>query len=120
MQKYFGNFAEDRWNDSKAGWPCVADHFDVKISEPDVVFAAYSIDGYEGDALVLFRQDGKLWEVSGSHCSCFGLEGQWEPEEVTLDELRHRVRAAGRYGVWKEFTIDIWEALRDCEGTPHA
>ena len=41
---------------------------------------AYS-SAYEGAAHVFYLHEGKLWEVSGAHCSCYGLEDQWEPEE---------------------------------------
>lgn len=59
---------------------------------PDVIlFASYGGASYKGDALVLFERDGKLFEVHGSHCSCYGLEGQWEPAEVTWPALRLRV-----------------------------
>ena len=29
--------------------------------------------------------------MNGSHCSCYGLEGQWEPEETDLEAIRHRL-----------------------------
>ena len=40
---------------------------------------------------MLFEQNGKLYEVHGSHCSWYGLEEQWEPEEVDLVELENRL-----------------------------
>lgn len=55
-----------------------------------VLFAAYELD-YEGQALVVFRRNRKLYEVNGSHCSCYGLEDQWTPEETTVEALRHRI-----------------------------
>lgn len=33
------------------------------------------------------RATGKLFEFSGGHCSCYGFEGQYEPEETTLAYL---------------------------------
>ena len=66
--------------------------FDVPpIEDVEILLASYSRDNYEGDAFVLFKQKGKLWEVNGSHCSCFELEGQWDPEETTVESLRHRM-----------------------------
>ena len=62
-----------------------------KYSNINILFASYGCECYEGDAWVLFEQNGKLYEVSGSHCSCYGLEGQWQPEEVSLEELEHRL-----------------------------
>lgn len=45
-----------------------------------------------GEAFVLFVEDNRLYEVHGSHCSCYGLEGQWEPEETLLEALQHRIQ----------------------------
>lgn len=75
-----------------------------------ILFASYTYEGYEGSAWVLFTKGGKLYEVSGSHCSCYGLEGQWEPQETSLKALEMRVRGkdwgTSRYdgsGFSKEF-----------------
>ena len=66
----------------------------------EVLLASYGTEDFSGDAFVLFRKDGKLYEVNGSHCSCYGLEDQsysgerhtqWEPEETTIEALRHRL-----------------------------
>jgi hypothetical protein len=57
----------------------------------NVLLASYDIDGYEGYAFVLFEHNGQLYEVHGSHCSCHGLEGQWDPEETSEEALRHRL-----------------------------
>lgn len=56
----------------------------------DVLLAWYGYGSYCGDSFVLFRKDGKLFENHGSHCSCYGLEGQWDPEETTPDALEKR------------------------------
>ena len=70
---------------------------DFKATDPGVnyqiLLAYYDIDGYDGDAFVLYRDinTGKLYEVHGSHCSCYGLEDQWEPEETTKQALRTRM-----------------------------
>ena len=53
-----------------------------------VLYACYDRGGYDGRAIVIFERDGQLYEVFGSHCSCHGLEGQWEPGEVTRESLR--------------------------------
>ena len=83
----------------------------------DVVLAAYWTGSYEGDALVIFRKDGKLFEVHGSHCSCFGLAGQWEPEEVDPEVLLGRLDRAGEYAYGAEgaFKDDIRKALSAAE-----
>jgi hypothetical protein len=74
-------------------WNSVDDltgNFEIDKSElrgAEVLFASYVQGGYEGSAIVVFRQNGKLYEVHGGHCSCNGLEGQWSPEEATADSL---------------------------------
>lgn len=68
---------------------------DIKI-----LVAFYSLENYSGNAIVIFEYDGKLFEVNGSHCSCYGLEGQWEPEEITKEYISHRINN----GEW----VDNW------------
>jgi len=38
--------------------------------------------GWEGSAYFLMkhRETGDFYEASGSHCSCFGFEEQWDPK----------------------------------------
>lgn len=115
MPIYFDNFAEADWNNVPAGWPRVQEDFGIKREEPEVLFASYTYEYYEGDALVVFREDGKLYEVSGSHCSCYGLEDQWEPEETTVETLRARLLAAGRYGIWKDRATELHEVITRLE-----
>lgn len=74
-----------------AGWTDIAERFHIthlKLREPKYVWAEYDHDVCDGSALVIFR-DGSaangLWKtVYGSHCSCFGLEDQWKPEEFDV------------------------------------
>lgn len=53
-----------------------------------IIFAAYDCADYEGHANVVFVENGKLYMVTGSHCSCFGLEDCWEPEEMPIVALK--------------------------------
>ena len=86
-EKYFGNFSDRRdvannFLDSgfhDEDWEVPA-YFPT---EDEILFASYGGCSYAGDALVLFERDGKLFEVNGSHGSCYGLEGQWNPEETS-------------------------------------
>lgn len=83
---YLGSFSDKQDVESNFSLP------EGQLDKANVLVACYSNECYEGYAFVLFEEDGKLNEVHGSHCSCYGLEGQWEPEDVTLDELKHRVK----------------------------
>lgn len=44
--------------------------------------------GCDSSSFYLFEKEGKLYEVHGSHCSCYGFEEQWEPEETSLEYLK--------------------------------
>lgn len=56
-----------------------------------VHIAWYGYGDYCGSSLVIFEKDGKLYEVNGSHCSCYGLEGQWAPELTSWEALDMRI-----------------------------
>ena len=65
-------------------------YFRIDSSELEgckILFACYGYEDCDGEAFVLYEYDGKLYEVHGSHCSCYGLEEQWEPEETTVEAL---------------------------------
>ena len=84
MKVYFENFSclED-----------VVSNFCISAEQlegVEILYAMYDTPDYEGYAQVIFRKDGKLYEVNGSHCSCMGLEDQWSPEETTVDALLFR------------------------------
>ncbi len=67
-----------------------------------ILLASYTYEDYSGDAFVLCKKDGVLYEVNGSHCSCYGLEGQWAPEATTKAALVARMRD-GRLGIdWQD------------------
>lgn len=56
----------------------------------NILFAAYEYIYYSGNAIVIFERDSKLYEVHGSHCSCNGLEGQWNEEDTTWEAIATR------------------------------
>jgi hypothetical protein len=78
----------------------------------EVLLAWYGQEDWEGDAFVLYRQDGKLYEVHGGHCSCYGLEGQWDPEETDVATLRHRMMN-GRLGLYYSDAGKVKAALSE-------
>lgn len=81
----------------------------LPVVEPDAVLitAEYESGGYEGDAYVLFKSGNQYYEVHGSHCSCYGLEGMWSPEVTTEEALRHRVEKGSSYGAFNSCKGDI-------------
>jgi hypothetical protein len=77
----------------------------------EIIAAEYTYECYSGSAMVVYRgADGLLYEAHGSHCSCYGLEGQWEPEEVSRAALTHRF-TRGTPGETDEFRIAVRDWL---------
>lgn len=79
----------------------VLNNFNVGEFKGKILFAEYDTPPYEGYAQVLFLEGGKIFEVYGSHCSCFGLENQWEPTEVTYELLKHYYKSGTK--MWNKF-----------------
>ena len=87
MSKYFGEYFGSR-EDVRLQFS--AENIADFPTEDEILFAAYDTPPYEGYALVVYARDGVLYEVNGSHCSCNGLEGQWEPEATPRAALAMR------------------------------
>lgn len=76
-------------------WSCWQDvERDFQLAKgsvaPDrVLLAAYdeSDAGYDGYADVVYRIGDRYFRVQAAHCSCYGLEGQWEAEEYSREEF---------------------------------
>ena len=60
-----------------------------ELEKYDILAAGYWTGDYEGSGWVLVRNrvTKQLMEVHGAHCSCYGLEGQWEPTPTTVAYL---------------------------------
>lgn len=94
----------------------IAREFQIDESELEgykILFAAYKYEDYSGSALVILSKDGKLFEVNGSHCSCMGLEGQWSPEETSLEVIR--MRDLSYYGFEKDTESILLDILFEKE-----
>ena len=91
-------------------WTDVCRWFEEDVAQPDeVLLAVYDMDGYEGSADVIYRNGDRYYWARGSHCSCYGLEGQWEPEEYSAYLLIAALRR-GHHFYWAG---DHADALRD-------
>jgi hypothetical protein len=88
---------------------------DVVLKNDEVLLAAYGAENYEGYAVVIFERNGKLYEAHGSHCSCQGLEGQWNPEETSLEALMFRFENMDEYSrnrMVEEYGEEFYSAYR--------
>jgi hypothetical protein len=93
IDKYFGGF--DDFEDMMESF-----HVDPKalgLTDKNILLACYDTPSYEGYAFVLLKRGKKLYEVHGSHCSCNGLEDQWDEGETSWEALEARVKI-GRKG----------------------
>jgi len=118
------------WMEKYSGWDSLEEVKQAFFGdeEPDdfptddeIVVAWYDYAYYEGRAFVLFRRDGKLFEVNAWHCSCYEVEGQWEPEETSVAALKMRKPAAFPFcveykGLYEEF-VELLDSLTE-ERTP--
>jgi hypothetical protein len=61
------------------------------LDKYDILIAYQSVGswGCDSSAFLLLRdkETGELLENHGSHCSCYGFEGQFEPEQTTIEYL---------------------------------
>lgn len=79
-----------------------------------IILADYTYEDYSGSAYVLFEGiDGKLYEVYGSHCSCYGLEDQWSIEETTVEAFQELIDRGVNNVDWNGVLIaDILKLLK--------
>jgi len=58
----------------------------------NVLIAYESVGSWGCDSSSYFlmkeKSTGELFEFSGSHCSCYGFEGQYSPEPVSIEYLK--------------------------------
>ena len=78
------------------------------VKDYKVLYAWYESADYSGNAFVLLKKGRKLYEVNGSHCSCSGLEGQFELEETNVETLLKRKH----YGVNPEVIQGLVKKLK--------
>jgi hypothetical protein len=105
MTIYFGEF-EDLEN-MLSQWD-IPEEQKERIRKLDILFAAYDFESYEGTAFVIFKENGHLYEVNDSHCSCSGLSG-WKEEETSKEALLSRlnVQEEYRYGLLSRFYNEL-------------
>lgn len=95
-------------------WDCQEDMLrDFQINKDEikgykVFYAWYEYADYSGSAFVLLKKGRKLYEVNGSHCSCYGLENQWSLEETNVEALLKRQH----YGVNPEIVAELVNRLK--------
>jgi hypothetical protein len=76
------------------------------LTDNEVIFASYGSQCYDGDAIVIFERQGKYYTSEGGHCSCSGLEGQWEMIETSKEIMKDREISENYHPELVEFLKD--------------
>lgn len=67
----------------------IADQYEIDISvmeEYDEIWALY--DYGRGISYIILTKGDSYYIENSSHCSCYGLERQWEPVKTEIEALR--------------------------------
>jgi hypothetical protein len=101
----------------------ICEQFRISDFDGTVLLAVYNQEDYEGSAEVIFVNGGQIYMVQGSHCSCCGLEDQWEPVEMSVDGLRHIIEKGNgllsRYQEGLSGALEMLEVLNLDGAAPH-
>ena len=82
----------------------------------NLAIAGYDeVGGWDGGAFVLYYHENKLYEVNASHCSCYGLEDQFKPEETSISFLRQKLKN-GKFYMPAGFDATLREVLDKIQG----
>ncbi len=55
-----------------------------------------------GDACVIYRNGDKYYAIDACHCSCYGLEGKFDPEVYDKETLIAAWEKSNPYGAAEE------------------
>lgn len=82
LYSYFGNSEDLRAATDEISIEAIKEF----LSKSDILIADTLYGSYSGHSYYLFynRAEKKFYELSGSHCSCYQFEGQWNPYESNL------------------------------------
>ncbi len=97
----------------------VISNFQIQETELDgavIIFAGYRQEDYDGYAEVIFAKGGEFYMVTGSHCSCYGLEEQWDPVQVEIGVLDRIFNEGSRFDDFD--SADLKELFRDGVSIP--
>lgn len=80
------------------------------------LFARYEYEDYSGNATVIYVENGNLYHVEGSHCSCNGLEDQFDPEEIPWEIAeKYFTRVCGLHDDELVWIVDIVREVVDAK-----
>lgn len=95
--------------------------FNGDRSKIEILFASYSYENYEGEAFLIVKKENKLYEVSAYHCSCYGLESQFDLEETSIEQLEFYLEKGNKFCYYfgedfiKEQLVDFIKNYKELE-----
>lgn len=74
----------------------ISESYEVSLDEVQsykilVAYESVGSWGCDSSSFFLLEKEGKLYENHAGHCSCYGFEGQFSPEETTSQFLKERL-----------------------------
>lgn len=83
--------------DDENGVATIKYQFNIKeeaLKDVEIQLASYTYHSdYTGRAYVLFKKDGKFYEVNASHDSLYGLENKWNPQKINILKVYHQSKS---------------------------
>lgn len=70
------------------GCPTDKDALKEELEDYTIHIAYESVGACDSSSYFLMEKSNKYYEFSGSHCSCYVFEGQYDPQEATLEYLK--------------------------------
>lgn len=105
----------NRWQNNEYNYDTREYTYPPKPKNIVILIDYYHYECYEGYGYVLgYNKDTKqFFEVHGSHCSCYELEGQWEEEYTTLEEIKLHTEKQLKALAEKDYSYSYDEETRD-------
>lgn len=107
----------EKYQECFSDWSDVKKQFEIEDAEPEeVLLALYDRDGYEGVAVVVYREGETYYYQESSHCSCYGLEDTWEPESYDLPTFigyLERIESRGYVPEYHKSKLSLLPLLRE-------
>jgi hypothetical protein len=85
----------------------VCSQFNIGDFDGVIVLAIYDQGSYDGTAEVIYVHGGKFYMASGSHCSCYGLEDQWNPVEMPVEGIEKIIAGGGLLSGYKDWLLKV-------------
>lgn len=96
MTLMLGWFAEDdRFKTQQDLKEWIGSNFECDPPAGEIVAASHTEPDYEESCWFLLKIGEDYFEATGSHCSCYGYEGQWELKPASLEYL-----TSNNFGGW--------------------